>query len=197
MKHSIIFIAFIVMGLQLGTAQGDDNSTTDLRFGVFGGVNFSQWNGDVADDNTFRTGFHIGGIIQTTITEAVSLQLEPQFSMEGYTGANGTAVRANFINIPAMVRLYSTEDLSVEAGPKLKIRASEKSENFDGEVRKTERVKTLWFGIVAGASYFFDDSIAARFRFSYTPSDIIRIDAGDTEGTSGILFQLGLAYMFN
>lgn len=197
MKNYIILIALFCLSFQPLVAQDNGDSTSTLRFGALGGVNFSQWSGDVSTPNNFRAGFHIGAIVQTNIAEVVHLQLEPQYSLEGYSFGGGGGVRANFINIPALARLFSTGDLSLEAGPKLKIRASEKAENQDGDVRKTNRVKTVWFGIVAGASYTIADNLAAQFRFSYTPSDIIKANAGDTEGTSGILLQFGLAYMFN
>ncbi len=197
MKKYILILLSIFIFTYTNAQENNTSVFNNLSFGVTGGVNLSNFFGDVSSDNSFLVGLHVGGIVKAPISEKFLLQLEPAYSLEGYKFASDRKYRVSFINLPVLVRLLKTGDLSVEAGPKIAIRLSEKVDLVNGGSRSLDRVKTIWFGLVAGTSYAIDDNWAARFRFNYTPSDIIRSDAGDTEGTSSIVFQFGLAYFFN
>jgi len=79
-----------------------------------------------------------------------------------------------------------------EFGPIITVKVHEEE---DGVSRS--RYKHVWFGLAAGATYSIDENFFAQARINYKPSDLIKANVGDTEGTSSLVFQLSIGYFFN
>ncbi|WP_299556917.1 porin family protein [Seonamhaeicola sp.] len=202
MKRVILTLLMLAL-IYTSHAQDDktstDSSPNNWHFAIKGGLNYSTRAGIDAPGGGYLTDFHIGSIIEIPTALDFKIQAEPQISRVGETRSGSTSHRMTFLSIPVLATVYSVDNFSFEAGPKFSFLVDErqKTSSSGNDLAKTNRVKTLTFGLTAGASYAIDNNWVGQFRFNYTPSDIIKNNAGDTEGTSIVLFQLAIGYWLN
>lgn len=125
MKNSKIIIAFVFLTSfsQVSFSQiSSDNS--GLKFGVKGGVNFSNLYTDNVEDNNVMTGFNAGVFTKLSITESLAIQPELLYTTKGaelkYNNAfvNGTSTfRLNYLELPVLLVINLTDNFNVHAGP--------------------------------------------------------------------------------
>lgn len=94
-----------------------------LRFGIKGGANFSNVQGDVEqiDFNT-KTSYHIGALVEVRLFDNLSVQPELLYSVQGSKVEHSTLGKEDFdskyVNLPIMLKFYLISNrLSIEAGP--------------------------------------------------------------------------------
>ena len=192
-------LAMIALGVQMANAQvvvqrdypnnqvqkqaGENDehvSTFAYKFGVKAGVNLSNMsNGmDFNPDFKMGAGFRVGGFVNLRWGQRTEnslpgtgwfgLQPEVMYSMQ-QVGTADESLRLNIIQVPVMVKIYPTTQLSIEVGPEFSyiISASPNEMNFDGAQIKTGDIKGLTMGIGAGLSYDFDMGLTIGVRYSY------------------------------
>ena len=174
----------------------NDNKPWSPRVAINGGLNFSNNYGDVDSRESFLADFHIGAIIKIPTNLNFGIQVEPQFSRIGSAIDGKTVKRFTILDIPVLAQLHTIDNWSFEAGPKLAITLDQKQRRNEA-LETVDRLKTVIPGVVAGATYNFDKNWFGQFRANYAFTDVIKKDAGDTEGTSILLFQLSVGYWFN
>jgi hypothetical protein len=147
----------------------------DIKFGAKGGLNLSSLSGDYpdygpsvtgADESSLKNksvfGFHIGGFLEYSINEKLSIQPEILLSQQGsqldlfmtqYASTTGTgkrrintAIIANkltYINLPIMLKYKVFEKLNIEFGPQIgylvNAKVKVKQENVYGGVTDYSR----------------------------------------------------------
>lgn len=124
MKNQIKFLATIAfIGLSLINVQAQTNSN-EPQFGIKGGVNFSNIYNAEVDDNNILTSFNAGLYGAFPIGDIISVQPEILYSRKGgeltYNNAiitGKTQFKLNYIEVPALLKVNITENLSVHAGP--------------------------------------------------------------------------------
>ncbi|WP_298900552.1 porin family protein [uncultured Psychroserpens sp.] len=173
-----------------------DTSTSQFNIAINGGLNLSNNYGDVESSESFLADFHIGAIIKVPTGLNFGIQVEPQFSRIGSAIDGKTIKRFTILDIPILAQVYAVDHWSFEAGPKIAITLDQKQRRNE-ELETVDRLKTVIPGVVAGATYNFNKNWFGQFRANYAFTDVIKKDAGDTEGTSILLFQLSLGYWFN
>ncbi len=171
-------------------------NSNELNFAIKGGLNFSKTFGDVENNNSFLTDFNLGAIVKIPTNLNFGIQVEPQLSRVGSTINGKTNSRFTFFDIPVLAQIHSDKKWSFEAGPKLAVTLDQKQIRQE-QLESVDRLKKITLGLVGGATYNFDNNWFGQFRINHWLSDIVRKDAGDTEGTSIWLFQLSVGYWFN
>jgi hypothetical protein len=73
MKNSKIILASLVLTI-MGFTNSNAQSSNVTKFGVKGGVNFSNLYTDNADDENVLTGFNIGLYAKVPVTNSISVQ---------------------------------------------------------------------------------------------------------------------------
>ena len=115
-----IFISLLVM--LLGTLTVSAQKDVKVRFGLEGGFNMTQWNGEMVPNYTlptesiitefsdagFKPGFHAGGLMDLVIQDHWSIQPEVLFAMEGSKvkmadTADYKKVSALYVRIPILL----------------------------------------------------------------------------------------------
>ncbi len=142
-------------------AQGDELKP---RFGVRGGVNFSNLYTKDVDQNNMLTGFNLGVFAKLPVTNFLAIQPELYFTTKGgestYNNAfvKGTArFNVNYIELPVLVVVNIGKYFNVHAGPYaaflLSGKATNKSNvtlfNFENNL-DTNDFNKLDFGLAAG-----------------------------------------------
>ena len=114
---------FLVSLSQLSFSQSL-NDDTNLKFGVKGGVNFSNLYTDNVDENNVLTGFNAGLFAKLPITESLAIQPELLYATKGaqlkYNNAfvNGTSTfKLNYIEVPVLLVVNLTNNFNIHAGP--------------------------------------------------------------------------------
>jgi len=131
MKKSmkIAMVGALMLGLvQTSNAQDNMTSTsnTNVKFGVKGGINFSNMYTDDVDDENVLTGFNLGLYAKVPLASIISIQPELNFTTKGsqltYNNAfaSGKAkFRMNYIELPVLAVFNVTKNLNIHAGPYL------------------------------------------------------------------------------
>ena len=148
MKNSknLIFASLALSFITFTSVQAQENVT---KFGVKGGVNFSNFYTDNVDDNNVLTGFNIGLFAKLPISDNIALQPEISYTGKGaelvYNNAlvSGTAqFKLDYIEVPLLLAVNVTKIFNIHAGPYVAYMVSGKttnksdsgSYNFEGNI---------------------------------------------------------------
>ncbi|MFV8271362.1 porin family protein [Flavobacterium sp. GT2N3] len=135
MKNSkkLIFASLVVTCLTLTSASAQDNAT---KFGVKGGVNFSNLYTDDVYDNNVLTGFNVGFFAKLPLSNNIALQPEISYTGKGaelvYSNAlvSGTAqFKLDYIELPLLLVVNVTKNFNIHAGPYAAYMVSAKTTN--------------------------------------------------------------------
>ncbi len=181
MKNSkkLIFASLALSFMAFTTVQAQEDAT---KFGIKGGVNFSNFYTDNVDDNNVLTGFNVGLFAKMPVSENISFQTEISYTGKGaeliynYAIVKGTAqFKLNYIEVPLLLVVNLTQNLNIHAGPYAAYLISSKTTNKSDS-----------------GSYNFEDNVNV--------DDFNRFDAGlaggvglDLESVSfGVRYNYGL-----
>ena len=169
-----------------------------VDFGVKGGLNIANLNGDDADelDPDSRTSFNFGAVVGISVSDNFSVQPEVLFSGQGATvdSEGGEATfKLNYINVPVLASFEVTDGLSLQAGPQLGINVGDDLE-FDGETESTD-AESIDFGAAFGLQYQLANGLLIQGRYAIGLSDVYKEDGQDIDVKNGVL-SFSIGYMF-
>ena len=177
--------------------------------GLKAGLNIANFVGDDADGSDPRIAYHIGGYLNTSISDMISFQPELLISSVGSkTKESGTdpdlgdySVEANakltYVTLPLMFVFNLNESVNLQAGPQLGVLASAKLEydiesdfiTMSGTEDVKEQFKAVDVGINAGVGANFG-LINATLRYSLSLMEI-----GEEDGAiKNSVIQISLGY---
>jgi hypothetical protein len=135
MKNSkkLIFTSLVITFMTLTNANAQENVS---KFGVKGGVNFSNLYTEDVDDNNMLTGFNVGFFAKLPIADNIALQPEISYTGKGaelvYNNAfvSGTAqFKLDYIEVPLLLVVNVTKNFNIHAGPYAAYMVSAKTTN--------------------------------------------------------------------
>lgn len=122
---TLLTIVFLASIGQVAFSQSSTDSSK-LKFGLKGGVNFSNLITDNVDDNNVLTGFNLGVFARIPITQTFAIQPEVLYTTKGaelqYNNAfvNGTSTfKLNYLEVPVLLVINLSENFSIHGGPYL------------------------------------------------------------------------------
>ena len=202
-------VAIMVFGF-MSAQEVVKSTTSDVKFGAKGGVNFANLAGDDAGDASMFVGFNVGFFVEIPVTDKLIIQPELLYSAQGSKSEGPLVIdgnlydvkatmKLNYINVPVIFKYKVVEKFSIEAGPYVGFLTSAKIKvDVDGYGSATEDMKDLVkstdFGLALGMNYEFSDIIFANARFQGGLTQIGDTGAGDDIKNS--VFQLGLGFRF-
>lgn len=196
---SLLSFCLCLFFLSAGLAQDGKFATffKDARYGIKGGLNIANQFGDLNGDHGFRFDGHLGGFILVPINEKWDGMGEIIYSREGFNwtsdvGDNIGAPLQGYLNMNALASRRLEGRFTADFGIAIAVFLHENTKNVE-----KSRYKPVWFGITGGTTYTLNDNWLLQARINVKPSDIIRADAGDTEGTSSLVLQLSAVYILN
>ncbi len=154
----------------------------DIRYGVRGALNISNldFDPDATFENKHRNGFALGGFVDFGLTEDVSILTELQWSAQG---GKDEALRADYIQLPILIRLSVSDRLILGAGPQVALKTWKDQDAFS----------TFAFSGVAGAEYMITDEFFLDLRLSYGFSNILDQDLTDNSAKNHVIqFGFGM-----
>ncbi|WP_296386119.1 porin family protein [Winogradskyella sp.] len=154
----------------------------EIRYGVRGALNVSNldFDPDANFENQHRNGFAFGGFVDFGLTEDVSLLTELQWSAEG---GKDESIRADYIQLPILIRLSVSDRLTLGAGPQIALKTWKNKDAF----------ATFAFSGVAGLEYMITDELFVDARISYGFSNVLDKDLTDVTAKNHVLqFGFGI-----
>ncbi len=184
MKNSIKIITTVLfMGFIQNTIAQETTSTYDAKFGIKGGVNFSNMYTEDVDDENVLTGFNLGVFAKLPITNFIAIQPELYYTTKGseltYNNsfAQGTAkFRMNYIEAPLLLVVNLTKNFNIHGGGYVAYlvdgKATNNSDNnlFDSEDElDNDDFNKIDAGLAAGLGIDVGTfSVGARYNYGLT-----------------------------
>lgn len=210
MKIKLLFLCIIVFTASL-SAQGG------FAFGVKGGINYSNASGgDLFIKLKSKLDFHVGGVIEYSLTDKFLIQTEPMYSRQGYVFPEGPIqigndigpitgrirVHLDYINVPLFADYEILEGFSLQAGPqlgfglgghnKLITKKSSFLPGVDEMKSSITGLNVLDFGVLAGLQYELPSNLFFQLRY------VLGLTGIGGKGTSkNRNAQLSIGYKFN
>lgn len=185
------------------------------EFGIKGGLNSSDFNGDTDGvDLKSRIGFNVGAFVSIQLAEKIILQPEILYSTQGAKAENVTApiddmlftgdikFNLSYINVPVMIKYYVSDKFNFEAGPQIGFLTSAKTstkldgfdQTFEEDVK--DSFESVDFGLNLGAGYDFSKKFSAGIRYNFGLSNVAKTESGDTDEINNSVFSLSVGYKF-
>jgi hypothetical protein len=212
MKNSrkIILASLVLTFMGYTNTNAQSNVT---KFGVKGGVNFSNLYTDNADDENVLTGFNIGLYAKVPVTNSISIQPEIYYTGKGaevvYNNAfaSGTAkFKLNYIEVPVMLVANVTKNFNVQVGPYAGYLIDGKTTNESGTYNFQDNINKDDFnridaGVAAGLGIDLETvSFGVRYNYGLTKVGKERNYSGTNytfpDGKNSVLSFYG-AFSFN
>jgi hypothetical protein len=163
----------------------------DVKFGVKGGVNFSNIEGEGTNLDA-RTGFHLGVITEISFSDKFSVQPEVLYSAQGAKLKNFGTSQIDYLSVPILAKYYIVENFSIEAGPQVSFLVNDVF-TFEESSKEDENLnaESLDFGFNFGLGYKFDNGLfaQARYNLGITPIE-------ENPDITNRVFQLSVGYQF-
>lgn len=203
MKNSLLITLFTILTVTAVKSQ------EKIQIGIKGGINFTNLTSDVLYDKKFKTGFHIGTMVEIPLGNFFSLQTEILYATQGAKGKVPVVnfplpgdptpppvfgeYKLDYIQIPILAKIYFIKNFSLEIGPSFNfLTRDEESNIFDDNTTKRKGFgKKYEFSGVIGTSYKFKNGLFGSARYVHGMTD-----AFDYEGANNISFQIGIGYLF-
>jgi hypothetical protein len=184
MKKTFL-IALLLLGASVSiTAQS-------VKFGIKGGVNYANQTGtDIKIDGTNYktdaiTSYHAGLVAEIKLLKKVAIQPELLYSTQGATyknAANDFKNEIGYLSIPALLKLYLSNSISLDLGPQASFLMSDRK-SFDALDNNTYN-----FSVVGGLGLNITKSIFIQGRYvlgltepsknAETKNSIVQVSAG-------------------
>ncbi len=174
------------------TTTSAPETETPRRFGIYGGANFANINGD-ADYNESATGFNAGLMYCVFSTgRLLSIWLEPGYSQIGDKYSYGTGgsqtVKLGYIMLPIMARVKTGIGLYGEIGVQTQVLVSAKS----GDVDIKDDINGFDWGVPLGLGYEFRNRIGISARWFTGFTDLSK----DTYEAHNSVISVRLHFLF-
>jgi len=195
-----ILLSIIAVSLSL-------SAFSQVEWGVKAGLNLA----DISNiDKIFEEGspsskmkpsFHIGAFADIRLNDFLSFQPELMYSRQGSffkAGDEKLWIQFNYINLPLILKLYVTEDLSVNVGPQFGFVTDAKEKyKFDGstETEDYDAYEDLDVSVAMGLSYNICRNIDVYARYNLGLTAMNSNGKDEVKLKNGVI-QIGVGYRF-
>jgi len=134
----------------------------DSYYGIRGGLNITNldFEPNPTFNNSHRNGLFFGGFVGWYISDNTSILAELQYSAEGAKPEN---LRADYIQLPVLLRFHLGERFTIGIGPMLSLKTWSFEDNFS----------TFVASGVGGIEYMITDRLFIDARINYGLTNIL------------------------
>jgi len=175
MKKTIIVLVTVLITLIDVNAQ-ESKAEKESSFGIKGGYNLASVKFDSDSETGQRHGFNVGFYGESFINQAIALQLELQYSQQGFEVINNNSTftqKVNYINLPISLNIYPTKNFYLEVGAQAGLAISHKEE-FDSrfnlfDTSQEFNPNNFDYGANVGAGFKTNSGVrlSARYHFGF------------------------------
>ncbi|SHJ69682.1 porin family protein [Flavobacterium haoranii] len=205
MKKKILTTLCLIGFISLSNAQ--ESSSTGARFGLKGGVNFTNLYVDDVDDTNMLTSFNAGVFVELPITQGVAIVPELNYSRKGsevqntiLTETYKSKFKLSYLEMPVLLKLNLVPNFNLHAGPYVAYLLNAKTDVVDENGDRVESFEydtddfnKLDFGLSAGLGFDFNNfGIGARYNYGLSEID----KDNNANGAKNSAFNLYVALKF-
>lgn len=164
----------------------DEDTDTETRYGFKAGINISNYSSSNLDDiqdglNDSRIGAVFGFLVDMHV--AGKLRFQPEF-LYSAQGSKEKALRADYLQIPLMLKFDLADFLNIQAGPQVGFKIHEFEDSF----------KNFDYAVNVGIGLNVLENVSIEARYSLGLADMFDEDrAPNFEGKNAVI-QLGVTY---
>ncbi|MBT8273144.1 MAG: PorT family protein [Bacteroidia bacterium] len=169
MKHSV---TTIILSLFIIITHAQNDVGKSSNFGIKGGYNLAAVSFNGEGETGQRHGFHIGFYGESFFNESVALQLEFNYSQQGYEikDSGGTFTqKLDYINLPLLFKAYPDANFYLEAGPQIGLAVSHKEEFDSGfsifDTSQEFNPESFDWGVNFGGGFKTDSGVSLGVRY--------------------------------
>jgi hypothetical protein len=176
-------------------------ATAQTAVGIKGGLSSYALTGD---DQSYKTGFHAGGLVQIKLGKQFIFQPEILLSQEGNlfeeedvlsgtTSVYGTYL--NYVSVPLLAKLQTKGGFYAEAGPGFAFLMNAKYKETgspDVDVKNTFKSSNFFVGLGAGYQSKIGLGIGIRYN-----AGIANVSAAGPDATRSTGGHISIFYLFN
>jgi len=175
--------------IDVETEKGTYTSTgldTETRYGFKAGINISNYSATNLDDiqdglNNSRFGAVFGFFVDMHV--AGKLRFQPEF-LYSAQGAKEEALRADYLQIPLMLKFELTNFLNLQVGPQVGVKVHEFEDNF----------KNFDFAVNGGFGVEILENVSVEARYSLGLADMFDEDRAPNIEGKNVVIQIGVTY---
>jgi opacity protein-like surface antigen len=164
----------------------DTDIDTETKYGFKAGINISNYSGTNIEDiqeglNDSRIGAVFGFFVDMHLVNKLRFQPEFLYSAQG---AKEESLRADYLQIPLMLKLELTNFLNLQVGPQVGFKVHEFEDSF----------KNFDFAVNGGIGLEVLENVSVEARYSLGLADMFDEDrAPNIEGKNAVI-QIGVTY---
>ena len=178
MKKQIIALAVLLIAI-VGVSAQENTTDNESSFGLKGGYNLASVKFDSDSETGQRHGFNVGFYGESFVSEALAIQIEFQYSQQGYEIENNNSTftqKVNYINMPLSLNIYPTPNFFLEVGAQVGLAISHKEE-FDSsfnlfDVSQEFDPNKFDYGANVGAGFKTNSGVRLAARYHFGLGDI-------------------------
>jgi hypothetical protein len=179
-SKTLIYASLVLTFMAFNSSKAQEDGT---KFGIKGGVNFSNLYTDNVDDNNVLTGFNVGLYAKVPLADNIAFQPEISYTGKGaelvYNNAlvSGTAqFKLDYIEVPLLFVVNVTKNFNIHAGPyaaylisgKTTNKSDSGSYNFEDNIN-TDDFNRFDAGLSGGVGLDFNPiSFGVRYNYGLT-----------------------------
>lgn len=201
MKKTVLLFAIALIGIGAKV-----NAQEYWKFGVKGGVNFTNMTSDGFDDTNSRTGFNLGLLAEIPAGDHFSVQPEVLYATQGTEATRTVAgntytgeYQLDYIQVPVLAKFYPVQGFAIEVGPSFDFLVNEKYD-YSGTIlnseTETDMASSFEFAGTAGLSYKFNNGFFLDGRYFQGFTDAFDSSNWDGDAVKNNGFQLGVGFEF-
>ena len=178
MKKQIIVLAVLLIAT-IGMNAQETTTESKSSFGIKGGYNLASVKFDSDSETGQRHGFNVGFYGESFVNEAVAIQIELQYSQQGYEIKNENSTftqKVNYINMPLSLNIYPTQNFFLEVGAQVGLAISHKEEFDSGfnlfDTSQEFDPNKFDYGANVGAGFKTDSGVRLSARYHFGLGDI-------------------------
>ncbi|MBL7913739.1 MAG: PorT family protein [Bacteroidia bacterium] len=186
----VLVLAISIASMQSVNAQ--------IKFGPIAGLNISNISGDNSNDNSMLLGAHLGGLVNFSLSDNLSVEPQVLYSMKGanveienvVSGTETYVYRLSYLEIPIWVRYQLESGLNFQAGPHIGILLAAE---FDGEDAK-DGLNSFDFGVGGGLGYQMENGLGFGLNYNLGLANIVDTEGGDDFSNSNNCIKFSISY---
>jgi len=182
-------------------------SAQDIRFGVKGGFNLANFQGE-DNGGHYKFGGYAGLFASYNFTDIVGLQTEVMYAQQGFRDhidGESATISLDYITVPLLVKfsLRNYEQFKFLLGPQVGylLRSKEDPDVYSDDnpvaqiLPKSDTFEDFDYGAVLGLEYEFSDQFLLNARYYHGLAEFFNQDKVESEAQNRV-FSLGIAYHF-
>ena len=169
-----------------------------LGFGPVAGVNLANITGDNSGGNAMKIGFHVGGVVELSITDNFIIAPGLLYSIKGAQDKDNSKLKFNlsYLEIPINAKYRMESGFNIFAGPYIGLLMSATLTDGTTDFDSKDFVETTDFGLNVGLGFDMESGFGFSAQYGLGLANINKDVAGITSSDSNTNAVIGISLRY-